>query len=810
MWTVASNMESDVRAQSPPSQEEEGPLNPTPLVQTFTEPDKLTVRLNSFPADPLSHSCPRHITLKVLNSKYTTILMTTITVYALFGDDVRMAVTDKTADDVFFSLATACFALFSAEIVATFWVKPSYRWSFNFYLDLISTLSLIPDIGWVWQEMIGGSDMNSSSQIKQVQNAGKLSRTGARTSRIVRIVRLIRIIRLVKLYKSAKSTMDRQNTLKVSPEAGYSIPEESRIGRKLGDLTTKRVIVIVMLLLIILPLFDLTFYINSYTSWECGGNQLKEFYGTPTFDITREVFIEYHSHDIRPLIFLSLTAEGRGVVWQTLSLSEMRLEEAYFIVDGQTVAVFDIRYDTRLAAVLSICRTVFICIVLSLGAIYLTKDANTLVIEPIEKMIDKVRKIAKNPVGLLEEDLLDVYDMENPKEVRPKWWQRLCCIRMSQPKELETSALESAILKIGALLAISFGEAGARVIGENISKGDSVNPMLEGKKVVAIFGFCDIRNFTDTTEVLQEAVMTFVNEIAHVVHHTVDHHLGNANKNIGDAFMIVWKFSEALYLRDQEELEVDPNSHVVRSTADLTVIAFLKILSKINRNMAIIKYRNHPELRKIPGYSVRMGFALHSGWAIEGAIGSALKIDASYLSPHVNIVMRMEELTKLYSVPILVSSAVLRLASESTRHRCRHLDTVQTPSGVVIRLYTYDVDLANISPAHIERTTREHTKTKHREMLLKVNDPDFDASKLFEHSKHLVTLPRGVTQEYVNLYNRAMGTYEQGLWEETRRMLEDCLTVKPVDTSSKVILKYMEQRGYQAPKDWMGSRPMPH
>ena len=33
------------------------------------------------------------------------------------------------------------------------------------------------------------------------------------------------------------------------------------------------------------------------------------------------------------------------------------------------------------------------------------------------------------------------------------------------------------------------------------------------------------------------------------------------------------------------------------------------------------------------GYEVEMGFGLHIGWAIEGAIGSKFKIDASYLSP---------------------------------------------------------------------------------------------------------------------------------------------------------------------------------
>lgn len=63
--------------------------------------------------------------------------------------------------------------------------------------------------------------------------------------------------------------------------------------------------------------------------------------------------------------------------------------------------------------------------------------------------------------------------------------------------------------------------------------------MLPGKKIVAVFGFCDIRNFTDTTEVLQEEIMIFVNTIAQVVHNTVDSFNGSANKNVGDAFLLV-------------------------------------------------------------------------------------------------------------------------------------------------------------------------------------------------------------------------------------------------------------------------------
>ena len=91
-------------------------------------------------------------------------------------------------------------------------------------------------------------------------------------------------------------------------------------------------------------------------------------------------------------------------------------------------------------------------------------------------------------------------------------------------------------------MALGFGEAGSQIIGSNIGAGGDVDPLLAGQKVQGIFGFCDIRNFTDSTEVLQTDVMLFVNQIAEITHSVVDKHGGSANKNIGDAFLLVWKF----------------------------------------------------------------------------------------------------------------------------------------------------------------------------------------------------------------------------------------------------------------------------
>jgi len=68
---------------------------------------------------------------------------------------------------------------------------------------------------------------------------------------------------------------------------------------------------------------------------------------------------------------------------------------------------------------------------------------------------------------------------------------------------METEYLEQAIIKIGALLALGFGEAGSEIIAANMSSGGGgVDPMIPGRKTICIFGFCDIRNFTDSTEIL--------------------------------------------------------------------------------------------------------------------------------------------------------------------------------------------------------------------------------------------------------------------------------------------------------------------
>lgn len=158
----------------------------------------------------------------------------------------------------------------------------------------------------------------------------------------------------------------------------------------------------------------------------------------------------------------------------------------------------------------------------------------------------------------------------------------------------------------------------------------------------------------------------------------VDKHGGSANKNIGDAFLLVWKF------KNQEEFMFEPIEGETRKIskpnlqmADLALFSFIKIIAKINKFTHILDYRNNEALNeRMPGYKVKMGFGLHQGWAIEGAIGSMFKIDASYLSPNVNMASRLEAATKQYGVSLLVSGSLHDVFSDEIKKICREIDTV--------------------------------------------------------------------------------------------------------------------------------------
>mmetsp|Transcript_2524 Transcript_2524/g.2328 ORF Transcript_2524/g.2328 Transcript_2524/m.2328 type:complete len:180 (+) Transcript_2524:508-1047(+) len=178
----------------------------------------------------------------------------------------------------------------------------------------------------------------------------------------------------------------------------------------------------------------------------------------------------------------------------------------------------------------------------------------------------------------------------------------------------------------------------------------------------------------------------------------------------------------------------------------------------------MLKYRNHGRLiKRMPNYAVKMGFGLHVGWSIEGAIGSEFKIDASYLSPHVNMSGRLEETTKIYGVPLLLSGAFYDILSPTVQGYCRHLDTVMIKGHAhPLRLYTSDADPSNIFPGEGLDKSKEQTTRLRKALKSKLDRGQLESWELFEDSREIHSLKESFTEEFYEKHRKGIEAYLKG------------------------------------------------
>jgi len=78
-----------------------------------------------------------------------------------------------------------------------------------------------------------------------------------------------------------------------------------------------------------------------------------------------------------------------------------------------------------------------------------------------------------------------------------------------------------------------------------------------GKRVELVFSICRIRQFTETTECLQDEIIVFVNKIVKIIHECTKKWDGKPSKNYGDKYLLTWRipiYTEAIdYIRGDQD-----------------------------------------------------------------------------------------------------------------------------------------------------------------------------------------------------------------------------------------------------------------
>lgn len=228
----------------------------------------------------------------------------------------------------------------------------------------------------------------------------------------------------------------------------------------------------------------------------------------------------------------------------------------------------------------------------------------------------------------------------------------------------------------------------------------------------------------------------------------------------------------------------------------------------------MVKYNEHKGLnQRLPGYQVKLGFGLHMGQAIEGAIGSYYKIDASYLSPNVKFAERLEGATKTYGVPILISGSLYRHFTKETKSHCRQVDWVRMAGfDEPIKLYTVDLD-----PEGLPLSEKEPYKTlKDRKIKRVLNriqrenfaksafSGSFKTSSLFETHQDLVHMRKPFSEYFLLKYEEAFMQLIEGKWDVAREKFQAIIDhLWPEDPLSLYHLNYIGDRD-EAPDGWNG------
>ncbi|MCG5059044.1 MAG: hypothetical protein KA714_13935 [Limnoraphis sp. WC205] len=159
--------------------------------------------------------------------------------------------------------------------------------------------------------------------------------------------------------------------------------------------------------------------------------------------------------------------------------------------------------------------------------------------------------------------------------------------------------------------------------------------------------FSDIRSFTAISESLSpEDNFKLINAYLSRMTPVITEHHGFIDKYIGDAIM-------ALFSRSSDD-------------AVKAAIAMLKTLNEYNQNRIKSGY--------IP---LEIGIGINTGKLMLGTVGDSHHMEGTVISDAVNLASRIEELTKIYQIPLLISESTFCRLQSQTDYAIRLIDRVQ-------------------------------------------------------------------------------------------------------------------------------------
>jgi hypothetical protein len=173
-----------------------------------------------------------------------------------------------------------------------------------------------------------------------------------------------------------------------------------------------------------------------------------------------------------------------------------------------------------------------------------------------------------------------------------------------------------------------------------------------------------------------------------------------------------------------------------------------------------------------------MGFGLHSGKAVQGAIGSQRKIDATYISEAVERSETLESLTKHYDVSMLMSDSFYNILSPDVRRRCRMIDRLKLTSDNVLddndycfdsisdtmTLYTFDMSIVVLQQPVRRRGSDTTGISLQQSRRLSILSSSKVMSDSLEAPSHATTASNPEVSRGIEQFKLDLSPYNPSVW----------------------------------------------
>ncbi len=191
--------------------------------------------------------------------------------------------------------------------------------------------------------------------------------------------------------------------------------------------------------------------------------------------------------------------------------------------------------------------------------------------------------------------------------------------------------------------------------------GTEAETALKPRETEITVMFCDLRGFSSKVEAAGEVLLPVLERVSRalgVMSHCILEHSGAVADFLGDCAMGFWGWP----LRSEDDVQ----------QACLAALGIRETFERLSRQA------------DDPLFGFMAGVGIATGHAVAGQIGSQDQAKVTVFGPCVNLASRLEGLTKILRVPILLDEATAKVVNEQMPKsivRCRRLALVK-PQGL--------------------------------------------------------------------------------------------------------------------------------